>query len=104
MVQETNRIFDDMSSTVPQNFRHIWNEEITRAEKRRLQHPSAMDILGAKEMETDIESDRVWSVGAGAGSGTSGSADREWLTLALAIEERQYVLHFIFIINDLIGC
>jgi hypothetical protein len=50
----------NLSSTVPQNLKHIWNEEMVSAERRRLEDPSAMDILAAKEMETDTEFEWAW--------------------------------------------
>jgi hypothetical protein len=99
MVRETTSDYDTMSSTVPENLRKIWDEEMTHAERRRLVEPSVMDILGAQQMDTDTESDPGPVQHQGAGTG----AEAEWLNLALSIEERQYVLfkyvHVFFLIN-----
>ena len=63
-----------------------WERDIQVAESRRYEDPSAMDILGAREMDSatnDPPPDETRLTQTGD----------KWLHLALLIEEQQYVVH-----------
>lgn len=81
MVLKTSNYYTQFSSTVSVTLQRKWEQEIISAEDRRLEDPSAMDIIGAQQL------------GTGAGSGSDPNrqtgAGPAWLHLALSIEERQ---------------
>ena len=88
MVRETSDYYDQMSSTVAQALRDMWETEITLAESKRLRDPSVMDIIGVRKVQMNVQSDPT-EVGRGR-------SDLQWLELALSMEERQLVLSVIF--------
>ena len=84
MVHKTSSYYSQLSSTIPVASRKKWEKEMTLAESRRLEDPSAMDIIGAQEVDlptadSALQPDRRTA------------AVHAWLNLALSIEERQYV-------------
>ena len=85
MVQETMAYFDNMSTTIFTAARWTWEREISHAESQRLNNPSGMDILGARDVDSD-HSHLLPNQTVHPGSGPN------WLHMALAIEERQYVI------------
>jgi len=82
MVQKTSDYFNQMSCTITLQARNKWEQQLMVAEKRRLEDPSAMDIIGAQQMGVDGRTDPSLVTYSGP----------EWLTLALSIEERQFVV------------
>jgi hypothetical protein len=87
MVHKTSGYYTQLSSTIPAAARKKWEDEMTSAENRRLEDPTAMDIIGAQEVnlltaESAPQPDRRTA------------ALHAWLNLALSIEERQYVRYF----------
>lgn len=84
MVKTTSTYYNDLSSTIPSNLRAQWEKEIVSAENNRLHDPAAMDIIGTRQLDGTTES--VTNLNRPS------SAAPQWLTLALSIEERQYVL------------
>jgi hypothetical protein len=81
MVRITQSYYEQMSNTVPAALRNEWNKEIVHAESHRLSNPSIMDVMGAKD--TNPDNNPVPSRDVPEGSAM------QWLTLAIAIEERQ---------------
>ena len=87
MVHKTSEYYTQLTSTISARDLNKWKKEITSAESRRLENPSAMDLIGVRQ------------VGVNAGSGSRSGSNRsrltgvgpQWLDLALSIEERQYV-------------
>ena len=84
MVLKTSEYYTQLSSTISTAAQKKWEQEIKSAESRRLEHPHAMDIIGAQQVPIDAKS-------GSNPTGPMGVASR-WLDLALSIEERQYVL------------
>lgn len=84
MVRLTQNYYDQMSGTVSASLRNQWQKEITHAECHRLSNPAIMDLMGAKEANHEQQ--------------PNPSPDRpecsafQWLTLAIAIEEKQSVI------------
>ena len=83
MVHKTSEYYTQLTSTIPARARTKWEQEITSAERRRLEEPRVMDIIGTQQ--TDV------AARSSADPNLSGTGP-EWLTLALSIEERQYVV------------
>jgi hypothetical protein len=83
MVQETSLFYDQMSSTVPRALRNMWEVEITCTESQRVENPSAMDIIGARETQIDPGPDLIPT------QSSRTLTDVQWLNLALSIEEQQ---------------
>jgi hypothetical protein len=81
MVQDTIHYYDQMTSIVAPALKQKWEKEILAAESRRLGKPSVMDIIGAQDMNI-----RPSPIPA-----EPPRKDMEWLDLALAMEERQYM-------------
>jgi len=86
MVLKTLEYYTQLSSTISAVAQKKWEEEITSAERRRLEVPCAMDIIGTQHVHFEAGSapdsnslTRLTGVGSW------------WLDLALSIEERQYV-------------
>ena len=81
MVEETNKYFDQLTSSIPAADAADWSAAIIEAEKERLEYPAVMDILGAQKYilsELDpLEDQHIASVG------------EDWCRLALSVEERQ---------------
>ena len=86
MVQLSAEYYDQMSSTVTASLRRKGGQDIKLAESQRLQDPSVMDILGARELDMSIGPDEP-------GRPQPRATGPKWLQLALAIEEQQYVVH-----------
>lgn len=61
-----------------------WEEEIQNAEKHRAVDISLMDILGAQKQDEQRHND-------GNDDNTANGPAREWLQMAIDIEEKQYV-------------
>jgi hypothetical protein len=63
-----------------------WKKDVEEAEKRRSQDITAMDVYAAK-LSTSPLPGRVAAAGPGGPTGTNGT--KEWMELALTVEERQ---------------
>jgi hypothetical protein len=50
MVHKTSSCYMQLSSTIAVALRKKWEEEVTSAENQRLEDPSAMDIIGAQDV------------------------------------------------------
>ena len=87
MASETTKYYEKMTGTVPDTLWRTWNRDIQAAEQNRLKNPSVMDILGAQHQASNEQSDRNHIRAGASGSGSR----QQWLHLALAIEEKQYV-------------
>jgi hypothetical protein len=81
MVQDTIHYYDQMTSIVAPALKRKWEREIVQAEHQRLENPSCMDIIGAQNIQIRL----------GPSPATQAEMNTEWLDLALAMEERQYV-------------
>jgi hypothetical protein len=84
MVHKTSSYYTQLSSTIAVALRKKWEEEVTSAENRRLEDPSAMDIIGAQDVDLPTSQ-------SAPQPDRRTTAVHAWLTLALSIEERQYV-------------
>ena len=86
MVTKTSEYYTQFSSTVSQAALKKWTKETTSAESQRLKNPRAMDVMRAHRHEVNTDPPSSGNHPAlVTGVGT------EWLSLALSIEERQYV-------------
>lgn len=63
-----------------------WEMEISHAEEIRLQDRTAMDILGAKEINDTAAPGEVEDI-------DNIVSDIDWIQLALTIEEKQFVIY-----------
>jgi hypothetical protein len=86
MVHRTSEYYTQFSSSITAGALKKWKQDVTLAESRRLVDPRAMDIIGVQEDNINADPARSGSdpnrlIGAGP----------QWLKLALAIEETQYV-------------
>ena len=81
MVQKTSDYYNQMSATIPASLKNKWEKDIKSAEARRLQDPSAMDIIGTQNFDV-IPGQAPDQVG-------QPRVSLQWLVLALSIEERQ---------------
>ena len=84
MVHKTSDYYTKLSSTIPPASRKKWEEEMTSAENRRLEDPSAMDIIGAQDVDLPTSE-------SAPQPNRRTAAVHAWLNLALSIEERQFV-------------
>jgi hypothetical protein len=84
MVLQTSEYYTHLSSTISAGARKTWEQDITSAERQRLEHPRAMDIIGTQRVDVDA--------GSGSSSNNLTGVGSRWLDLALSIEERQYVV------------
>src|ERR1700694_2752650 len=50
MVHKTSSYYTQLSSTLPVQLQKKWEDEMTSAESRHLEDPSAMDIIGAQQI------------------------------------------------------
>jgi hypothetical protein len=82
MVRECKAYYDQISSTILGSLKRQWEKEIKSAETERFENPSAMDILGAREMQS-APNDPMPDETRQPEYGTN------WLHLALLIEEQQ---------------
>jgi len=83
MVLKTLEYYTQLSSTISAVAQKKWEEEITSAERRRLEVPRAMDIIGTQHVHVEA--------GSASDSNSLTGVGSRWLDLALSIEERQYV-------------
>ena len=83
MVQETTQYYDQMTSIVPPVLKQKWEKDIIAAENKRLKKPSVMDIIGAQDLQSKMQS--------GPNPIDRPQTTLKWLDLALSMEERQYV-------------
>ena len=81
MVRETSEYFSKMSETIDQQLQTTWLRNIESAEKHRKVDLSGMDILGARDTRPSQPAIPVIN--------TALRQDKEWLELALSIEEKQ---------------
>lgn len=81
MVQETNKYYNHLTSTIAVADISQWASDIKQAEERRLVDPAVMDILGAKQIDSSNQEihDHPHITPAG----------ENWCRLALSVEERQ---------------
>jgi hypothetical protein len=87
MVHTTSEYYTKFTSTVSAGALKKWTKEIEEAESKRLEDPSAMDIMRAHQTE------QATNTGPSGGEPScSIEVGTQWLNLALSIEERQYVL------------
>lgn len=82
MVRDTVHYYDQMTSIVGPALKQKWEKEMLVAESQRLEKPSVMDIIGAQDIQ----------IRSGPPSAEQPQRNMEWLDLALAMEERQYVM------------
>jgi hypothetical protein len=88
-VKEADEYFEKMTTTIEKGMVDEWEAEMVTAEGERLHTPAAMDIMGTRlAAAVSNPSDRSGE--------NSSSAEEEWISLALAVEEKQCVL-FLFI-------
>ena len=90
MAGQANDYYNKMSSTISQTFLDTWEAAIRSAERHRVSNPSVMDMLGAQEIDPIPEAAPSQERGSGQA--------QQWLQLAIAIEERQYVWICLFLI------
>jgi hypothetical protein len=83
MARQANDYYHKMSSTISQTFLNTWEAAIQSAERHRVSDPSVMDMLGAQDVDPIAEPEPRRERGSGQA--------QQWLQLAIAIEERQYV-------------
>jgi hypothetical protein len=81
MVEETNNYYDKITSSIDATDIAEWTAAIQDAEKRRLEYPAAMDLLGAQRRTSSI-SERL-------DASHESTIGEDWCRLALSIEERQ---------------
>lgn len=81
MINEATKYFSQLSATIPQHERQSWEVEIQAAEANRLQDPSFMDVMGARQDPQSFNTEQTTIAGPAPGC--------EWLLLALDMEERQ---------------
>ena len=86
MVQDTTHYYDQMTSIVAPALKQKWEKEIFLAERQRFEKPSVMDIIGAQDIH----------IRPGPRSAEQAEKNMDWLDLALAMEERQYVKFVVF--------
>lgn len=85
--EEADEYFAKLCTTVDKSIQETWNTEITAAESKRFDTPDAMDIMGTRQPSA-AESENL------SADETHNSAGEDWISLALTIEERQYVQFF----------
>lgn len=84
-VKEAEEYFEKMTDTIEKGSVEEWEAEIVIAERERFQTPAAMDIMGTR-LAAAINNSSDWT------EENSSSAEEEWITLALSVEEKQCVL------------
>ena len=87
MVHTTSEFYNQFTSTISTQALKKWTKEITFAEAQRLKDPHVMDIMGARQPDV--------IVGPPESVTNSNRTGNQWLSLALSIEEKQYI----FILN-----
>jgi hypothetical protein len=80
----TKNYYDQMLGTVSASLRKQWEKEILLAESQRFEDPTVMEVLGARYTGSDADLDR--------GRDDLARSGLKWLTLALALEEKQSVI------------
>jgi hypothetical protein len=93
--QVANEYFEKLSATIDQKDIEKWLSEISNAESNRLETPEAMDVMGTRQVTAAGKSN------PNLHSHEETSPGEEWITLALTIEERQYVLASILILRKI---
>ena len=84
MVRETTSYYNDLSSPISESIKKTWEREISLAESQRMTNLSAMDLLGARDVDPQIPAPI-------SSDAQSFQSDKPWLQMALSIEEHQYV-------------
>jgi hypothetical protein len=105
MASETQVYYTNLTDTISADDVHQWEKEILDAERRRLDHPPAMDILRAQDVH--MGPDPHPGAGPDTSNPAAGSPGEKWIQLGMVIEERQYVLMhtFIYFVSQVqIGC
>ena len=85
MVHTTSEYYTQFTSSITAEAIRKWTKEITSAEAKRLKNSCVMDVMSAHH--TEFTPDPVQSESCS----TRGAGTDIRLTLALSIEERQYV-------------
>jgi hypothetical protein len=88
-VKEANEYYDKMTETIEKVNVKEWEAEIVTAEQERFHTPAAMDIMGTRLAAAVSNSSDSFKE-------NSSSAEEEWITLALAVEEKQCVFFLMF--------
>jgi hypothetical protein len=86
MVDTTSQYYTQFTSTISASALKKWTKEITSAESRRFKNPHAMDVMRVQQHEAIAD-----PVQSGSEQNPHAGVVTQWLTLGLAIEERQYV-------------
>lgn len=90
MFQEVQEYFDNMTSSIDKEDIEMWKAEIIDAENQCLQTPGAMDIMGVRPLgapdDVRVSTEELLHNDQGD----------EWISLALTVEERQYVDYQVF--------
>ena len=81
MVQETQKYYDHITSSIAKADLASWSSSIKAAEEKRLDDPSVMDILGARRCDLSDHDNQT-------DNHLTSVAD-DWCRLALSVEERQ---------------
>jgi hypothetical protein len=81
MVVDTERYYNEITSTISLANLHLWEKSIMNAENNRLKNPAVMDILGAGVADSGTKIPVTSIIVATDGE--------RWIELALVLEEMQ---------------